>query len=131
MVLDIALSLAFGAQNFGGSYVEHASMSQQRVPQYTQSPSVYQHQMLESLNFNYGLPVYGGPPQYDVIDTDVRSVSSSPGPVTPTDMNAPPAYVEPSKINPYDYSLYGTEGYVAPPLYSFVSEQQGLLYLGL
>lgn len=119
-------------------------MSYQPAPQYTQSPTAYQ-QGLDAFNYNYGLPTYGGPPQYDVVnadgstgDYDARSVSSSPVPVTPTDVKSPPAYVEPSKINPYEYSVCGTEEqpgtqYAAPPLYSYFSEQQqqGLPYLGL
>lgn len=124
-------------------------MSQHAVPRYTQSPMSYQptpqherHPVLESLNFDYAFnPVYGGgPPRYDDGTVgggfETSSASSSPGPITPLDVKPPPAYIEPFKINPTDYSSMfgqiGLEEQSAPPMYSYAPEQQGLLYhLGL
>lgn len=144
----LALSLAFDVPDLSTSFVEAMSMSQQPVPKYTQSPVAYQpqqqqerHPILEPINFNYtSLSMYSsGPPRYDHASPggtfDTRSVSSSPGPITPMDVK-PPAYVEPSKINPYDFSssMFGSEHptpQYAPPLYSYMPEQQGLLYLNM
>lgn len=81
--------------------------------------------------------MYGGSPQYDgsLSGRDTRSLSSSPMPGTPQEVKPLPAYfVEPSKVNSYDFLLFGVDEQqsIAPPLYSYVlEEQQGLLYLGL
>ncbi|XP_006456809.1 hypothetical protein AGABI2DRAFT_122698 [Agaricus bisporus var. bisporus H97] len=131
--MDVALPFAYGGEHYGSPYVDHASMASQRALQYTESSAVYQRppQMVDGHNWKYGLPVYGGPPEYEVVADrgfETRSASSSPGPLTPADVKLSLAYVDPSKVNSYDYSFFGAEKYAAPPLYSFVAEPQGLSY---
>ncbi len=134
--------LAFDMQEFVAPYTDRGAMVQPSAPPYSQQ--VYQNQVrqqprqLEALDCNFGLSMYGGSPQYNVGGSpngrDTRSLSSSPMPATPQEIKPLPAYfVEPPKVNSYDFSMFGAgeQQYIAPPLYSYIPEgQQGLLYLG-
>ncbi|EKM79872.1 hypothetical protein AGABI1DRAFT_127553 [Agaricus bisporus var. burnettii JB137-S8] len=129
----VALAFAYGGEHYSSPYVDHASTASQRALHYTESSAVYQRppQMVDGHNWKYGLPVYSGPPEYEVVADrgfETRSASSSPGPLTPADVKLSLAYVDPSKVNSYDYSFFGAEKYAAPPLYSFVAEPQGFSY---
>jgi hypothetical protein len=131
--MDAAHPFAYGGEHFGSSYMDHVSMAPQRALQSTQSTAVYRRpqQMVDRHSLRYGLPVYSGPTGHEMVADggfQVRSVSSSPGPLTPADVKLSPVYVDPLKVNSYDYSFFGAEEFVAPPLYSFVAEQQGLPY---
>lgn len=133
MYLDAAYPFVYGGEQFGSPYMDHTSMVPQSALQYIQSAAVYQRpqQMVDGHNLRYGLSVYSGTTEYPMVADrgfEVRSVSSSPGPRTPADIKLSPVYVDPSKVNSYDYSFFGGEKFVAPPLYSFVAEQQGLPY---
>ncbi|KXN86130.1 hypothetical protein AN958_10497 [Leucoagaricus sp. SymC.cos] len=138
------LSLSF---DFGTSFADTMSISEQQTTKYTQSPVVYQqhqqhdsHPMLESLNFSssyLNMQMLSGTPQYEDATPGgtftTRSVSSSPAPITPLEANPPSDYVEPAKINPYDFSIFHPEEQTIlqyiPLLYSYSQEQEALLFI--